>query len=106
MLGRAREGVVWRFRADLHPALVVEIGRLAAREKGFPIDGTAPHEPERLSAIGKLFGNEARKPRTEGRDPHAGRDQDQADPGFAKPVIRHEWVSHEGVLVGELWSIE
>ena len=106
VLGRAREGVVWRFRADVEPTLVVEIGRLAAREKGFPIDGTTPQAPERLAAIRKRLDHAPKTGPVEGRAPHADPVDGEADSGSARPFVRHEWVSHEGRVVGELWTIE
>jgi hypothetical protein len=106
VLGRAREGVVWRFRADVDPSLVVEIGRLAAREKGFPIDGTTPQEPERLAAIRKRVDRAVPMAPVEGRTPHSDPVDGQPGSGSAGLLARHEWVSHEGVVVGELWTIE
>ena len=96
VLGRAREGVVWRFRADVDPTLVVEIGRLAAREKGFPIDGTTAQAPDRAAPTELA----------EGRTPHSTPVDGKPDAGSALSLARHEWVSHEDVVVGELWMID
>ena len=106
VLGRAREGVVWRFRADVDPTLVVEIGRLAAREKGFPIDGTTPQAPERLAAMRTRFDRAAPTEPAEGHTPHWTPVDGKPDAGSALSLARHEWVSHEDVVVGELWMID
>ena len=106
VLGRAREGVVWRFRADVDPTLVVEIGRLAAREKGFPIDGTKPQAPERLAAMRMRLDRAVPTEPIEGRPPHSAPVDGQPDSGSARSLARHEWVLHDGVVVGELWTIQ
>jgi len=106
VLGRAREGTVWRFRADLDPTLVIEIGRLASREQGFPIEGKSKQEPERLAAIVKRVDRSDRANPSEGHTPHSDAFGSQAQTASTAPVARHEWVSHEGVVVGELWSVD
>lgn len=86
VLGRAREGVVWRLRRGLSASLVVQIARLAGREKGIPIESDAPlRPPERLAAIARLIGE---------------------SPGETEPSVTHEWVTHDGVAVGELWLVD
>ena len=99
VLGRAQEGVVWRFRSDLDRSQVVEIGRLAAREQGFPIDGEKAHAPERLAAMLRRIGGDADAGESEGAPPHERRNSDT-------PSARHEWVSHEARVVGELWIVD
>lgn len=106
VLGRAREGIVWRFRADLDPMLVVEIARLASREKGIPIDGESKQEPERLAAIVKRVGRSDGATPHEGHTPHPDAIGRPAQVVSAAPATRHEWVLHDGVVVGELWSID
>ena len=56
VLGRAAEGCVWRFSANLEPDRVDAVARLAGRELGFPIAGEKPVlPPERLVMIERLL---------------------------------------------------
>lgn len=84
VLGRAREGCVWRFGCQLETESVIEVARLAGREPGFPIAGETPTPPpERLVMIERLLA---------------------VDP--AERVTRHEALRIEGDIVAELWTIE
>lgn len=86
VLGRAREGVVWRFRHDVSARIVREVARLAGREAGIPIEaGGVARPPDRLFPIGRVF--------DEGVD--------------ARPALewQHEWVEGPQGVVGELWSL-
>lgn len=89
VLGRAAEGCIWRFRADLEPQNVVRLARLAAREPGAVFDGDLPAPPERLTPLQHLLSR-----------PIVG----SAAP---TPVdVRRTLVTRGGVVVGELWSID
>ena len=95
VLGRSREGVIWRFRQDIPPDLVRGIARLASREQGFPIEigdgsgatrerrGDRPTPPERLAAIERLIAAQALTP----------------------VGITHEWVEVDGRRIGEVWRL-
>jgi hypothetical protein len=84
VLGRATEGCVWRFSANLEPDRVVAVARLAARELGFPIAGERPVlPPERLVMIERLLAT-----------------------GGVGTESRRETLMREGVEVGELWTID
>ena len=106
VLGRAREGVLWRFRSDLDPTLLVEIGRLAAREKGFPIGIGAARPPERLASIAKLLARHDRALAEEGgrREPHGQARAERQNP--EAPIARHALVSADGVVMGELFAFD
>ena len=106
VLGRAREGVVWRFRSGLDPGLVVEIGRLAAREQGFPIDGERAQAPERLAEIAKRIDRHDRTHAAEGHSPQILALEDEARRTPDAPAVRHHWVSHGANVVGEFWTID
>ncbi|MEM9176682.1 MAG: hypothetical protein AAGC67_15770 [Myxococcota bacterium] len=106
MLGRAREGVVWRFRSDLDESLVLEIARLAAREQGFPIDGKTKRPPDRLAAIEKkLISGDAVAP-SEGGAPHRETAAAPLGRDLGAGPVRHTWVSSRQGVVGELWAID
>ena len=97
VLGRAREGVVWRFRSDLDRNVVSEIARLAAREQGIPIDGDRAVPPERLVMIERRLAGVDSLTANEGTNPHS------AD----TLTRRHSWVSDDdGRVVGELWWLD
>ncbi len=84
VLGRAGEGVIWRFRNDLETEVMRGIARLAAREMGFPIaDAERPTRPERLHPIERLLSEAADGP----------------------VEVRHEWVEDAGERLGELWLL-
>ncbi len=84
VLGRAAEGCVWRFRADLAAEEVNALSRLAAREPGFPIGGKSPvPPPERLVMIERLLTSE----------------------GVVAEALR-EVLTRGGVEVAELWTID
>ena len=95
VLGRSREGVIWRFREDVPPDLVRSIARLASREQGFPIEandeamasgnrrGDRPTPPERLAAIARLM----------------------AASGTTAVEITHAWVELDGRRIGEVWRL-
>ena len=88
VLGRARDGVIWRFRSGLSTNLVQAVARLAGRELGIPIDTqkvTPP--PDRLFAIERLFSESDGR-----REPHV-------------TALREEIV-RGGIAVGELWTLE
>ncbi len=80
VLGRAAEGCVWRFRADLADALLRNVAKLAGREPGWGL-GQTPVRPERLEMISRLLG---------------------ADRGAE--VWSRETFEFEGQLRAELWS--
>ena len=83
VLGRAAEGCVWRFSAELPGALVRSVAKLAGREKGCVIDGESTAPPERLVMIGRLLRN-----------------------GGEPPIPRRELISHQGATVGEFWTLD
>lgn len=85
VLGRAEEGVIWRFRNDLETEPMRGIARLAAREKGFPIaEASRPVPPERLAPIERLL----------------------ADASGGTVEARHEWVDVAGERIAELWLLD
>ena len=85
VLGRASEGCIWRFSANIDRDQLSAVARLAGRESGFPIAGEKPAPPpERLVMIQRLLGRE------EG----------------AEADVRHEVLTREGVEVAELWTID
>jgi hypothetical protein len=90
VLGRAVEGCVWRFRADLEDDLVVALARLAGREPGARFIGELPAPPERLAALERVLPIQ--------RDPSE------------RPSATTRWqrrpVTRSGVVVGELWSLD
>lgn len=84
VLGRSREGCLWRFRVDLPAESLKAISRLAGREKGFPIETVgSPRPPERLVMIERLLSQN----------------------GVAARA-RREDVTRGGVSVAELWIID
>ena len=87
LLGRAAEGCVWRFRADLEEETVVSLARLAGRESGARFDGELPAPPERLAALERLL-----PPRESG-------------PGDFRGPPSRILVTRAGVVVGEIWQI-
>ena len=90
VLGRAQEGVVWRFRSDLATELVQDVARLAGREKGIPIDPEMTPPPERWVMIERRFALE------DGRKDGLRPEND----------VLHEWVSVDGgAFQGEIWTI-
>ena len=83
VLGRAVEGCLWRFAADLEPERVTAIARLAGRELGFPIAGEKPvPPPERLVMIERLLAVDDFEYET-----------------------RREVLMRNGVEIAELWTI-
>lgn len=83
VLGRAAEGCVWRFAADLGPERVTAVARLAGRELGFPIAGEKPAPPpERLVVIERLLADEDSNYET-----------------------RREILTRNGIEIAELWTI-
>lgn len=83
VLGRAAEGCVWRFAADLEPERVTAVARLAGREPGFPIAGEKPAPPpERLVVIERLLADEDSNYET-----------------------RREILTRNGIEIAELWTI-
>lgn len=83
VLGRAVEGCVWRFGADLEETRVKAVARLAGRELGFPIAGEKPVlPPERLVMIERLLAVE----------------------NFEYETCR-EILTRKGVGIAELWTI-
>ena len=88
VLGRAHEGVIWRFRWDVSTSLVQQVSRLAGRESGIPIDTGEFHAPpQRLAVIERLFSEEMRLAVIDGR------------------ALR-EMVVRDGITVGEFWMLE
>jgi hypothetical protein len=84
VLGRAAEGCIWRFGAQVDGDVVRAIARLAAREPGFPDAGKCPAQrPERLVMIERVL--------AEGGD---------------EPTARHEVLRAGGAEVAELWTID
>jgi hypothetical protein len=84
VLGRAAEGCIWRFGANLGSDRVTAVARLAGREPGFPIAGEKPVlPPERLVMIERLLAAEGDEIET-----------------------RREILTREGVEIAELWTIE
>jgi hypothetical protein len=84
VLGRAAEGCVWRFSAELSTALVNSVARLSGRESGFPIAGDSPASPpERLVMIERLLSKEG-----------------------AEARARREPLSRSGIEIAELWTID
>ena len=88
---------MWRFRADLPSSVVRRVARLAAREPGIDLDSGSVPPPERWVMIERLF--EA--------DMDASR-PDDTDGRLASGVAprRPEVLIRDGVLLGELWTIE
>ena len=83
VLGRAREGCLWRFLAGLEEAKVAALARLAGREAGAEFEGELPAPPERLVALSRILANA----------------------GSGEPVrgpLRRE-ITRDGVVCGELW---
>ena len=97
VLGRAQEGVVWRFRSDVATELAQDVARLAGREKGIPIDPENTPPPERWVMIERRFAAE------DGRNGES----------LPESHVLHEWVSARGgaesaageVVHAEIWSI-
>ena len=84
VLGRAAEGCVWRFNANLEPDRITAVARLAGRELGFPIAGERPVlPPERLVMIERLLAA-----------------------GGVGAESRREFLMRDGVEVAELWTID
>lgn len=84
VLGRAAEGCIWRFSANLESQRVTAIARLAGKEPGFPIAGEKPVlPPERLVMIERLLANEGVEVET-----------------------RREILTRDGVEIAELWTID
>jgi hypothetical protein len=84
VLGRAAEGCIWRFGAQVDDDLVRAIARLAAREPGFPDAGKSPAPPpERLVMIERIL--------AEGGD---------------EPTARREVLRADAPEIAELWTID
>ena len=84
VLGRAAEGCIWRFGANLESERVACVARLAGREPGFPIAGEKPvPPPERLVMIERLLAAEGIEVET-----------------------RREILTRDGVEIAELWTID
>ena len=83
VLGRATEGCLWRFAADLDGSQIRSVAKLAGREKGCTIEGESTAPPERLVMIGRLLRE-----------------------GDVPPVPRREFITDAGKIVGELWSLD
>lgn len=90
VLGRAAEGCVWRCRADLDGRTIIGLARLAGREPGARFDGELPAPPERLASLAGIL-----------RSPGGG-DASDSDPQRWRRLP----VTRDGVVVGELWSID
>lgn len=100
MLGRAREGCVWRIRHDVSDSIVARVARLAGREPGAAFDGELPAPPDRLRPIETLFSEPASGPDPE-REPAAG-----GMPSAHGPTARRVFVTRDGVTLGDCWVIE
>ena len=87
VLGRAVEGCVWRFRADLMEGIVASLARLAGREPGARFDGELPAPPERLVALGRLLA------------------PPESLHGEMRASLSRISVTRSGVMVGEIWRI-
>ena len=96
VLGRARDGVVWRFHSDLASNLVRDISRLAAREKGFPSDYLSGAHGEKLSE---------REPVAKAPDRLVMIERILCPGTRSTSEVKHEWVEAEGVRIGELWTL-
>ena len=84
VLGRASEGCIWRFSANIERDQLSAVAGLAGRELGFPIAGEKPAPPpERLVMIQRLLAREG-----------------------VEADARHEILTQEGVDVAELWTID
>lgn len=95
VLGRAAEGCIWRFAADLPESQIRAIAKLAGREKGCAFGGEGPAPPERLVMIARLLGPIASS------GPNDTRGQDHV-----VPTPHRETMTNSGKIVGELWSID
>ncbi len=84
VLGRAREGCLWRFRSGLDEGKVAALARLAGRESGADFEGELPAPPERLVSLSRILAGE----------------------GESGPVPRRSPVTREGVVCGELWIFD
>ncbi|MBK7951231.1 MAG: hypothetical protein IPK00_21350 [Deltaproteobacteria bacterium] len=90
VLGRAAEGCLWRFGVDLARRPTVELARLAARERGVRFDGELHAPPERLAALERLLSSTG-----------------PADAGdLDRPRLRRQLITRDGVVVGELWTMD
>jgi len=83
VLGRAHEGCIWRFSADLEPDRIKAVAKLAGRESGSAIiDQVLPTPPERLVMIERLLW-----------------------PEEASHHTKHERLARDGVAIAELWTM-
>jgi hypothetical protein len=90
VLGRSAEGCVWRFSSRVEPDVVRRIAKLAGREPGFPSDQEFPYPPpERLVMIERILASVA-----------------VHESGFAQTGTVHDLVTRDGVMLGEIWSVE
>ena len=103
VLGRAAEGVVWRFGCDVSAEVVGEVARLAARERGLHVNGRSAVPPERLESISQRLGN---PPELIGEGNAVPRRASRGSRDGTKSRPRHEWVSSGERIVGELWSLD
>lgn len=96
VLGRAAEGCVWRFRADLPLEQIQALARLAAREPGARFDGELPAAPERLAALVRVL--ETGVSSSKGFSMATNR-SNSTNP-------RHDRVTRSGVTLGEIWLFD
>jgi hypothetical protein len=88
VLGRAAEGCIWRFRADLGREREVALARLAGREGGARFDGELPAPPERIAALVQVLA-----------------DAPASSSTLDKGTVRRDIITRGGVALGELWRI-
>ncbi|MFK7895030.1 MAG: hypothetical protein AB8G23_04290 [Myxococcota bacterium] len=100
VLGRAAEGCVWRFAADLSPRQIQSVAKLAGREKGCEMIGESTLPPERLVMIARLLGEG-----TQSVGVGVGEDVGVGENGVV-PTPRREFIREGGSIVGELWSFD
>lgn len=90
VLGRSREGCIWRFSAGVEREIVRHVAKLAGRESAFSSDpDSTSGPPERWASIERLFDERS----GESRAP-------------SKSTASPELVTQEGVIVGEIWTID
>lgn len=96
VLGRAREGCVWRFSVRVETAILRRVAKLAGREPALAYEpGVLVAPPERWAAIVRLFESRA-------LDAHSSGTGSVMQERSARPEI----VTRDGVAVGEIWTID
>jgi len=83
VLGRSREGCLWRFASHLESDRIKAVAKLAGREPGVPVSGqVVPTPPERLVMIERLLW-----------------------PEVTSYTTKHERLARDGVAIAELWTM-